>query len=611
MSLPRQERQPPVGPEAPIVPWRLDARWVVIAGVLLWAGAYAASQTTAPAGGFPALFLPAGILVGLLLRIPTTMWAWALVAVGAMSLAAGALLTADGWAANATWAVANTAEALAVAGLLRWWKIDVTRALDPLMVFLAAAVGVAGVAFVASLVLGAIGYGEPTSIWADWWGSDVLSIVLVTPLFLLLGRAALPRGWAAVESVIWLALTAGILAIEFSDQVTGYLPAWMWLVMGTPLVVLYGTRFGLLAMMWFLVAVDLVAVSLTAAGLGPFQELALQPDGTPMRTLQLLLIVLTVILPSICILIHNGLARGRIVAEQQAVLDAVIEGSPVPTVILASTTPEQVIRANRAFRDLGSADSAGGVSLLGIFPETERFSVIRLIESAPPDRQEVSAEFAGMTVDGEPRLLRVRVAAVSADGFDRSGAVRPKASVTRVVHVEDITEARNREHRLHRDATTDPLTGLANRRQMLHILHASLSRVSPARLLAVTYLDLNGFKEINDRFGHTVGDRLLQQVADCLRECVRPADLVARVGGDEFVVVSPELPDRMAAESQAERIRRHLETRTGSPMVASLGVAVTDDPGISGDELLRQADREMYRAKYSREVTDIRTPHHR
>ena len=105
--------------------------------------------------------------------------------------------------------------------------------------------------------------------------------------------------------------------------------------------------------------------------------------------------------------------------------------------------------------------------------------MIRLIESAPPDRQEVSAEFAGMTVDGEPRLLRGPVAAVSADGFDRSGAVRPKASVTRVVHVEDITGPVTENTAFIGMPRLIPWTGLANRRQMLHILHASLSQVSP------------------------------------------------------------------------------------------------------------------------------------
>ena len=125
--------------------------------------------------------------------------------------------------------------------------------------------------------------------------------------------------------------------------------------------------------------------------------------------------------------------------------------------------------------------------------------------------------------------------------------------------------------------------------------------------VAVLYLDLDGFKQINDTYGHATGDQVLVEVARRLRAAVRPADTVARLGGDEYAIVAEGLPapDALAL---AQRIREALEPPIGGLSVdASVGTAHSSKVGLDADALLRQADAEMYRAKRRRRRVRSRT----
>ena len=152
-------------------------------------------------------------------------------------------------------------------------------------------------------------------------------------------------------------------------------------------------------------------------------------------------------------------------------------------------------------------------------------------------------------------------------------------------------------------ASTDPLTGLANRSQFdsrLAALSGYWDRY--ARPFSVVALDVDFFKKVNDTWGHDAGDRVLQHVAELLRQTVRDVDLPARIGGEEFVVLLPETGLRQATEA-AERIRRTLEARhviwNGRPLgvTASIGVSAVPDCTTVPGEVLGQADAALYRAK--------------
>lgn len=148
-------------------------------------------------------------------------------------------------------------------------------------------------------------------------------------------------------------------------------------------------------------------------------------------------------------------------------------------------------------------------------------------------------------------------------------------------------------------AYRDELTGAANRRRLLEELAHQATRVGPGNPTSVVFFDLDHFKDVNDTHGHAVGDRVLRVVAEVAIRTVREGDLVARLGGEEFVIVAPGI-DRVDAVGLAERLRRALP----GAVAAELGFGVTASFGVtelrSGDDaidVLRRADSRMYAAK--------------
>jgi diguanylate cyclase (GGDEF)-like protein len=149
-------------------------------------------------------------------------------------------------------------------------------------------------------------------------------------------------------------------------------------------------------------------------------------------------------------------------------------------------------------------------------------------------------------------------------------------------------------------ARTDPLTGALNPRAFDAVAERELLRaLRYGRPLSLAYLDLDGFKLVNDTLGHSVGDRLLQAFVAELLTQVRPTDVVARIGGDEFVILMPETAPEDAAVALA-RIRERLLERMrmyGWPVTVSVGISAPSGPGTTLDALVADADRAMYEDK--------------
>ena len=173
-----------------------------------------------------------------------------------------------------------------------------------------------------------------------------------------------------------------------------------------------------------------------------------------------------------------------------------------------------------------------------------------------------------------------------------------------IAQAQDITGRKRTEERLKRRALHDPLTGLPNRTLFVDRLGHALERTRRrrGRKVAVLFMDLDGFKVVNDSLGHEVGDLLLTVVAQRLRRCLRPEDTLARFGGDEFVVLLEEVErpqgSILVAERIAEELRRPFAVEGRELFAsASIGIAVGDVRTKTSEDLLRDADTAMYRAK--------------
>lgn len=171
-----------------------------------------------------------------------------------------------------------------------------------------------------------------------------------------------------------------------------------------------------------------------------------------------------------------------------------------------------------------------------------------------------------------------------------------KAAAQQATHERDL---------LHSLAHSDALTGLANRRGLIIALNAALARCTQDQMVGVFLLDLDGFKQVNDRFGHEVGDELLVAVGQRLQSRLHPGDLVARLGGDEFVVMCTGLRRTAQADSLAQRLREAFDTpfelsRQPCSVGLTIGHALAPRDGRDAAALIKRADTAMYQGKQQR-----------
>jgi diguanylate cyclase len=176
-------------------------------------------------------------------------------------------------------------------------------------------------------------------------------------------------------------------------------------------------------------------------------------------------------------------------------------------------------------------------------------------------------------------------------------------AVLAFIYAQTVAEA---ERRLHRNATTDALTGLRNRRRLLELARDELARASRSGTpVSIIMADVDHFKRINDHFGHPIGDLVIIGIAHCLRDCVRRQDHVARWGGEEFLIVLPDI-DLLGAHAAAERMRhsvQQLNVQTDTGIVTctvSFGVSEwKHGRDETFDQCLDRADAALYAAKQS------------
>jgi diguanylate cyclase (GGDEF)-like protein/PAS domain S-box-containing protein len=244
--------------------------------------------------------------------------------------------------------------------------------------------------------------------------------------------------------------------------------------------------------------------------------------------------------------------------------------------------------------------------MLGYTPEEVQGRPIAIF--LHPQQREHMAPLLQTVLERRGEAVPIEIRLMHRDGTDRIVLATLTSPSEQwgdqiVVNLHDVTTQRRLEQRLRHDARHDSLTGLLNRGAFSEELERHGARAArQGTVVGMLFVDLDGFKEVNDRFGHDTGDRVLVQTAERLRSALRRDEALARLGGDEFAVLLHPIDGVHAAVDVAERILEVVgEPLDGLPddvrVGASIGIALRSHEGIEMSTLMRQADEAMYTAK--------------
>jgi diguanylate cyclase (GGDEF)-like protein len=279
--------------------------------------------------------------------------------------------------------------------------------------------------------------------------------------------------------------------------------------------------------------------------------------------------------------------------------------------LLTETLPVGVAK----FDALGRVEHANGrlAALLAPQCPNELFEQAARGELQPPD---LGAAFGALLHEGAASLLIVEHAGSGGKIRHLEWTIRPVVADTGevtggVACVADVTEAVELGAALEHRATTDALTGCLNRAGTMAAIEQALAAVGANEGVGLLFIDLNGFKRVNDARGHAIGDAVLELVASRLRGALRGDDLLGRLGGDEFVVIAPRLASATAAHVLAGRMSRRLH---GVATIGTISIAISASIGVAwssastASELLAEADTAMYAAKQTRSAVPVLAP---
>jgi diguanylate cyclase (GGDEF)-like protein/PAS domain S-box-containing protein len=228
----------------------------------------------------------------------------------------------------------------------------------------------------------------------------------------------------------------------------------------------------------------------------------------------------------------------------------------------------------------------------------------------PALRGDFEQAVARILASGDAEDLHERIAVIALDRSGRGLELEVSFSASRIDgaweftgFARDVSERRLLEQRLREMALGDELTGLANRRAFIETLEKAVARAARhGHGMALLFMDLDRFKQINDGFGHQVGDQALREFARRLGECVRKGDAIGRLGGDEFIVLAEGVESLEDAQALARKVEETMEAPfagTGAPLRTSIGVALYRAPA-DASQFLREADHAMYLVKQRR-----------
>ncbi len=547
---------------------------LAVFGLSLVAVAWAPNRL-ATAAWWPA----AGLSVAILARY----WRdrrW-LIAIVVVSSGAANIVGGRGTALSLSFAVSNGLEALLAGWILTRRGRPELRVLDDVWRLVAAATaGAVVIATGAATAVVVLGDGQFVSVWRLVAASHGAAVLIITPLMMSVDSR---RSGGTVERVVQWLVTMGMLLVIFAPASPVPLA-----FMVIPAAVWGALRFGVRTATLQLFVIALVAVRFTAEGRGPFFNVAgggRGPNTISALTDAFLVSSALTILPLAVVVAQRAAAIAEISSREEMFRQG-FRQSLLGMMLLR--------RVGDALRVAEFNDQTA--EMLGVSPEQMMDSDwLDLIgEGIVGERPE----------PGKPWRGEVRLYVKNASRW-LDIAVSPMRSSTNTdmftVQLIDVTHRRETEDLLSTRASRDSLTGLANRSHFLERLGERLAAGDGASFVALLFLDLDDFKDVNDAAGHLVGDEVLVQVANRLATMTRPGDVLARFGGDEFVVMCDALTSAEQAEGIAARlieaVGHSVDVRGISyPVGLSIGIALSS-VGSLIDDLMSNADTAMYASK--------------
>lgn len=522
------------------------------------------------------------------------------IGLAAWSAAASFLATAlfgMGPAAAVPLALINVAEAVCGALLLRRFAghdVSLSTGYEIAMLAAVAAIGAALTGLAGAAVAVFCAHGGYWPNWIAWTSGHTLGVLTVTPIALLILRGDV-HGWARTSSSRDLAIAAGLF-LMLAAAICLVFAQDRYPLLFLPFLPLMACvfRLGRLGAATGLLLLTILSAVFAMQGLGPFD---LIPGGAAVSAqfLQLYLAVATLTaLPAAAELkrrhqlfsdLQRNAAIHRVIVDRTGDLlmvtglDGLIQYVSPSIAPLSGFTPDQVI--GRPAREM-------------ILPDDHERVIAAHMQALAAPETTVMVEYRARKANGAIGWFESHIHAMTDDADRVTGAV---------TIVREVSGRKARESDLVAAASTDPLTGLPNRRAF-EAAFAALDRAAAAGPLGcVAMFDLDHFKSINDTHGHAAGDDVLKAFAAILARSVRGHDLVARLGGEEFVAV---LVGASADQAQAvcERIRRALASAMlsapdGAPLHSTVSVGLSEiHPAASLETTLMAADHALYEAKH-------------
>ncbi len=548
-------------------------------------------------GGVAFIWFANALLLAWLLLIPRRDWAWPVIACLIAGFAASALFgIGPRWALSI--ALANIAESLIAATLLRRFggSVAAPQSLREVLAFVAVTGGIApavsGLAAAAAVTL-ATGVG----FWRNclhWDLGHAIGAIAMTPIAVLVLSGETPRRLAAASTRCRIE-TAGMILLNIATAVLvfGQTRYPLLFLPMLPLIIA-AFRLGQIGAAASISIIVAVGGYFTAHGQGPIVlvqgSVAEHVEFFQFYVVSAALLALPVSAElqrraSLFVALQESEARYRLISDRS--VDIIINISPDGIIRYVSPSIAMI-----AGYDPGAL-LGRPVAPLCVEEDMIAGRVAHQRALAEPDATQIF-EYRLRTTTGELLWCEAHMRGV----VDDTGKVIGVVSASR-----DISRRKALEHELTVAATTDPLTGLANRRAFAVGLERRIAQVRGGEGIgACAIFDLDFFKEVNDRHGHDAGDRVLRAIARAACDAVRGTDLVARLGGEEFGIVlwSAELS---AAEAVCERLRNRIaamvvHSARGEPIMVTISIGLAAIAGdADADGLLRAADTALYAAK--------------